>query len=686
MKKKIKFLIRSIFVSFIVIICFNSFGQNPSVTINYNGTNVTPGSTISVPVVINSTTNIGTWQIIIYYNRDVLKFTSYTADPVWTGGIGPSFNSNYKVTLGQHINDTCLKAQFVYSGSGFTCSNRTAFTLNFTYVGGTTAFQFVNVNLGTNINYTYLKDPTNINTNTTWNNGSVSGSLVPITSLIGGGFWSAASTWDLNHSPNASNYVTIASALTTPVIDTITNASIAGNLTINPGCGFTISSGKNLTVNGNFLIKSNSTNTGSFIQNGTFTATNTKVEQYISANKWHMVSIPITNSTASIFDASVNGGDSIYVKYLQNNSWNWIYSLSTPIVANQGYFVWADTTYFHTLSPTLNYVGTLNSSNQNISTVGGSAWQMIGNSYTSAIDWSTVTNSSNAAGSAYYCWNPITGSYASYSLGVSTNGATQYIPAMQGFFIKSLNTNGISLTSANKVHNSQAFYKSTSSINNLIRLTTTIGSKSDEMLVLFDQNATNNYDDAFDVNKLLANDNTMPEIYTIAGTEKLVINRFGTYPYVVPFNVNLLQSVGNNSITITASDLSNFDANASIMLEDLLTSTTQDLRLNPTYTFTASVGTNSGRFVLHFLNPTFGISENIKNNVSIYSNENNIYINSKEIVKGISVYNMLGQEIIKNAGTNGQSFYKLSVDNGPANYIVRVLTNKGVSTEKVFIK
>ncbi len=692
MKKSIKFILQTVTLIFILLAFNIAYSQTTTVTVNFNTNGLTPGDIVHVPVIFNSTATVGTWQVVLYYNRDVLTYSSCTFDPIWVGGIGsPGVNNPFSLPANspQFPNLTATKISWATSGVYKTCNNLTAFTLDFVYNGGTTNIEVINKSSSTSQSQSYfsfIKNPSTVNVNTSWVNGAASGSLAKITSVLGGGLWSTPSTWDLNHTPNTSNYVVVASAPATPLVVSA-DATVSGNLTVNDNAALTINSAKTLTVNGNFLLKSTKSSTASFIQNGNLAITGTtKVEKYINGNKWHMLSIPITSATASVFDAANNGGDSIYVKYWLNNAWNWLYSVSTPLVPNQGYYIWADTTYFHGPSPTLNFTGTINNANQNITTLGANKWQMIGNSFTSAIDWSTVTNAANAFASAYYCWNPASGSYASYSLGVSTNGATQFIPAMQGFFIKSLNTNGISLASANKVHNTQPFYKSTNQVNDLVRITASIGNRMDETVVVFDQNATNSLDNDFDVSKLLANDASLPEIYTLIGTDKTVINRFGTYPYALPLNVNLMQAVGNNLITLTASDFNNFDANASIMLEDLLLNTTQNLRTNPTYTFTATVGENSSRFVLHFLNPTFGVKENTANTVNIYSNENNIYVNSKDFVKEISVYNMLGQEVYKNAGNNNQSFYKISLNNSSANYIVRVLTSKGVSTEKVFIK
>jgi len=699
MNNLFKFLFKGIAL-IITIFAFNfSFGQT-SVTVNFNATGLTAGDTIDVPVVFNSTVNVGLFQILFYFDKDVLTVAKDTCtfDPIWKSlGATPGKAPYFPLTNSgsQYFGKTAEKISWLSSGVSAACSNRTAFTLHFVYHGGTTNIQIIDTIITTTStpNYkTIMRTSDTIshnNLSVLWYGGSASGSKVPYTSKAIGGSWANPATWILGAVPTSSNAteVIIASTPSNPTI-LDTNITTTFNVTLNAGSALTINSNKTFNVGGNFLIKSDISGTGSLIQNGTLNATTSKVQKYIYGNEWHIMSIPITSSTASIFDAANNNGDSIYVKYLVNNTWNWIYSVSTALSPYQGYFLWADTIYFHHPSPTLNFTGTINSANQTISTIGGSNWQMIGNSYTSAIDWSTVSSRTNAAGSAYYCWSPTVGAgtYATSDGSINVNGATKYIPAMQGFFIKSLNTNGISLTSANKVHNTQSFFKSSNDINDLIRLTASIGSRFDETVIAFDQNSTNNYDIANDVTKLMANDSVVPEIYTIASAEDLVINRFGTYPYAVPFNVNLLKNVDNNIITITASDFSNFDSGASIILEDVLLNTTQDLRLNPVYNFTASLGNNSGRFILHFANPTYGVNELTKKNVSIYSYDKDVYINTNDNVKEISIYNIMGQEILKKSEPNKQTLYKLTVDNATGNYIVKVLTDKGVYTEKVFIK
>jgi len=56
-----------------------------------------------------------------------------------------------------------------------------------------------------------------------------------------------------------------------------------------------------------------------------------------------------------------------------------------------------------------------------------------------------------------------------------------------------------------------------------LRLQLTNGTSSDEALVYFDSNAANNFDD-YDSPKMMNNSTTLPDLYSKAGEERLVIN------------------------------------------------------------------------------------------------------------------------------------------------------------------
>jgi hypothetical protein len=314
-------------------------------------------------------------------------------------------------------------------------------------------------------------------------------------------------------------------------------------------------------------------------------------------------------------------------------------------------------------------------------TTTGTGWDLLGNPFVSAIDWHTV-NTASVDGGALRVWNQTSAVYSTYTvIGGATMGGNRYLSPMQGFFVKSIDANGITIGNANRVHNGQLFVKSSNTINDLIKITAQRGTYKDEINVVMNPIATNNYDAQYDATKLFVNDVNIPEIYTVSGNNNLVINIFGSAPIAIPMNIRM--GVAGN-VSLTASEFANFDSNVNITLEDMLTGTIQNLRQNPTYTFAATIGENANRFVLHFATPN-GINEPNAGNISIYANNNNIYVNTTELVKEISVYNMLGQVITTISG-NAKSLNTISMNNATGNYVVKVTTEKGVRTEKVFVK
>jgi len=441
------------------------------------------------------------------------------------------------------------------------------------------------------------------------------------------------------------------------------------------------------TIN-KLTIESNSTGTGSLLDNGNLTVTgNSTIKRYISGNKWHLLTSPITNALSGVFHLQA-GQANIYIReYDPNtNSWSFITSLTAPLAVGKGYGIWADTQTNSTPDPVVSFNGPFNTGNITVPMV-PNAWNIIGNPYPSAINWTLVDKATSLQnfGAAYFWKQSLSagaGGYATHDGTVATNGATNVIPPMQGFFVKA-NTASLSFDNSMRVHTNQQLYnKSAGSINDMIRITASNGADyTDETVILFNSNATNGFDSQFDALKLFSNNANAPEVYTVADNNKLVINRFGSYPAAIPMNIRLGV---NANITLTATEFDNYDANISIKLEDMLTGNIQDLRQNPSYTFAANIGENDNRFVLHFAQIT-GINEINATNVSIYAFDNTVYVNTNEKVKDISIYNMLGQLITSVEG-NGKSIQTINLKNATAYYLVKVTTDKGVRTEKVFIK
>ena len=138
MKNLLNFLFR---VITLIILTINlTFGQTTTVNVNYNSIGHIPGDTISVPVVFTSTANVGTWQVVLYYNRDVLTYQSCAFDPAWSG-FSPGVNNPFSLPSNspQYPNLTCTKISWsTLTGPYVSCSGpsgRIAFTINFIYNG-----------------------------------------------------------------------------------------------------------------------------------------------------------------------------------------------------------------------------------------------------------------------------------------------------------------------------------------------------------------------------------------------------------------------------------------------------------------------------------------------------------------------------------------------------------------------
>jgi len=199
------------------------------------------------------------------------------------------------------------------------------------------------------------------------------------------------------------------------------------------------------------------------------------------------------------------------------------------------------------------------------------------------------------------------------------------------------------------------------------------------------EGATEDFDQEFDVN-FLGGMYQAPYLFSeITDNQHLSTNRIA--PVTQHTTVQLgFKSFLDREFTISTENAGSFGDEMEVMLEDTYENVKIDLKETPQYTFMASANELTNRFVVHFFNVT-GIPETTQlDGVSIYAHNNNIYIRSELNTPAlVTVYNMLGQEVYQSSmELNGlQSF------NMPANtgwYVVRVVADKGVKTNKVYIK
>jgi len=512
---------------------------------------------------------------------------------------------------------------------------------------------------------------------TTWN-GSVSSN------------WASTSNWS-NGVPCSSTDVTIDG--NSPVYNPLVldqNVS-CNNLTILDKGKLTVNSGKTLTVAGTFTIKDG----GSYINNGAGANTATVERTIPSDNSWHFISSPVDgaliqpsfapNEYSTTFDFyKWDEATSQAVGYFP-----WI-NIRPPTGSTyasgfvnfeiaRGYLV----AYSSGWNSTHSFVGTLGNGNKTINITNSmNTYNLIGNPYPSAINWDNIAaiNSSLLGVSPYIrIWNSTAGQYATYQNGLGLSGASNIIAPNQGFFVQAIASGILTIPNAARVHGTQAFLKSTPADLLKLKVSSSANTYTDEMIVRFDANATS--DGVTKWNSLIA---TAPSLYSVKNDENYTINT------LTAVNSNLVVPVGfkagaNGMYSITASELNSFSTPTYVYLEDLANNTITDLNSTAIYSFAATTSDNADRFQLIFALSPLSISNNVKENTNIYSYDNTIYINSNESIKQIDVYNTLGQLIKTFENKSGSVVVNMN-GNSEGYYIVKVITNTNVYSQKVLVK
>lgn len=463
------------------------------------------------------------------------------------------------------------------------------------------------------------------------------------------------------------------------------------DINLKSGAAITINSGKSLIVEGDFTLESDEDGYASFIDNGSFSVSgDIKVERYISADQWHYITPPVSNAQANVFEG-------LWLEYWNeyNNTWGPITSTTEDLLAGKGYKTWASSG--STGPVILEFYGILNTGNYNpeIELSGDPdavGWNLIGNSFPSAIDWGTENNPvsgfvrTNVDNTVYY-W---TGSqYATYNPsgdGVGTNGGTQYIPSMQGFFIHANASSPVlTIPQDSRTHNSQEFRRTKETVETL-SITASNENYSDEIVININENATSTFDKQFDAYKLYGID-AAPQLYSITETEMLSVNSLPMDEQRLDIPIGFIP--GSTELhTIVASGLENFDESAIISIEDVQESLIINLRTDSVYTYFASIGDDPNRFILHIDGSTVDINQFNK------PHENLIYIINRNIVventhgnvlEGeIKIFDLLGRlHFAEKLGGSTKQVFEPFLCTGT--YIAMICNNTEIQTKKLTI-
>jgi hypothetical protein len=465
------------------------------------------------------------------------------------------------------------------------------------------------------------------------------------------------------------------------------------SVTVNAGAKLSVADGQTLTLT-NLTLKSDADATSTYVptgtnKTGTLTVTGTTtVEQYLATTRNWYVSSPVSNAVAP-------AGYTYYGRYEPGGTasgWTPV-SVGADLVAGKGYIALPSAPKAGLpITFTTQTEGTLNNGTITIPLTytsnvnSGKGYNLIGNPYPSHLSWtyeftqanaskieSTIwyrTNSggSNASGWSFVTFNPVTAE----TVPSTANGGI--IPPMQAFWVlaKDVPSNSIQFTNDMRSHQTGNPLKAPAVKNTdrkKIRLQLSNGTTADEALIVFDTNASDNYD-AYDSPKMMNNAADIADIYTVLDTKKLVINGLNSVTN------NMILTLGYNagvegSLTLKVNELSNFDGNTRVYLVDGSTET--ELAQGVEYTFnTAKISGNESRFSLLFRAP--GASTgfiNAENGVAqVFVNVNNQIAIIAPAKSKYTIFNTVGMLIENSETTSNYQTLNRKLQTGV--YVVRV--------------
>ena len=459
------------------------------------------------------------------------------------------------------------------------------------------------------------------------------------------------------------------------------------DLEINSEVTASVAAGKQLTITGT------ATNNGTIklLSNGTDgTATlvgnvggNAEVNQAItSLPRTYYAGIPVAvTSTTGITNVATFTESTDLWSALSTNTAG---TMTTP---GQGYLIQVPS------ATNISFTGALNTGDKTVGlTIGNKKYNFLGNPYPSYLDGQKVVDAStNVEKSIWYRTKTGASTYGFVTYNVPTGVSIPataanngFIPPMQGFWLKAKAAGNYTFTNTMRTHNTTGtaipLKAPKAAVNQILRLQVTNGTALDEAVMLFNENAQNGYD-SYDAAKMMNTGTGVLNIYTVLGTENLVLNSQPAITYDVEIPVGMNLAAG--TYTVSANEFSNFAEGTKAQLLDKATGTLTDLT-TASYNFTLTEALNSNtRFALVFpQNAPTGVDNAGAGDVTVFTRSSRIVVSAGEAAQGsmIYVFNGVGQRLAAQAVSGtvneiGRTFpagvYVVKVNNVTAKVVVK---------------
>lgn len=517
--------------------------------------------------------------------------------------------------------------------------------------------------------------------------------------------WSVGSNWSKGVVPSTSDSAIITAYPTNqPHITTdVLSPTEIDNINVRDGAELTVDAGKALTVyeqlynDGKMVVKATASNIGSLITEGSINGNGSfEMEQYLQGSGggtpnglFFYVGSPVADARALSFD--IASGNKLWAANEVTTSYPSITNDNTTISPMTGYVARMGNNGIVTYSGSAYNTGNLSESNitRTGTTNNNRGYNLMSNPYPSTLSWDMAIRTNLDPTMWYRTHQGSTMLYDTYNaasnIGTNNNlsGAiTGDIPPTQAFWVRvpvDGQTGELNFTDAMRSHAGWSNIYKLSAAEGLVRMVIDNGELSDETIILFNSDAQNTIDQ-YDSQKFWA-PQSVPQLYTTTGTDSLVINGLesvATNP-VVDLGVKL---PAQDDYTFTATEITLTD---DVWLEDRLLNVFHNLSEDATYGFTHTAGNTPTRFALHFDMSVTDIRSREGFSAQVLSAGNEISIILSEAISGTAtVYDMAGKLIATENIQSNRTAFQVNVATGI--YIVKLESNKGISTHKIHLK
>jgi len=361
---------------------------------------------------------------------------------------------------------------------------------------------------------------------------------------------------------------------------------------------------------------------------------------------------------------------------------------SDNFVAGKGYLV-----AYNATNPTKTFSGTLNTGNQTF-TLKNSAgkdwtyttgWNLLGNPYSSAIDWHLVDRDTYFQDNYAYVYDPAANSGTGAFVNINGGSANAYIAPHQGFFVvakTTANNQTFTFTNAMQTHGGSFMKEVKDEPLLVLRLS---GDQYYDQIQIRIDNQSNYTRDRNDAVKIYSYNSAAPQL--LSYTEDNIALAINSIPEVAvekPVQLGIRAPKAGQYI-LSIAQVSEAFSGAGIYLEDRLLNSWHKLS-ESAFTFTSQQGDFGDRFVLHF--GMVGVEESgvTQPFIQLWSDQNTIYLlNINQLEGEVSVINMYGQKVLETQ-LNREVNQQMRLDAPVGYYVVSVVTKNGIVIRKVYLK